>query len=100
MITRSKTMDAQNDKNNRSDDDSCPGHTVPPTNNYGPGNLSGDKTSVTHPDTLSNDINLREGPARFGKSAALQHDHTVIDGALGVAATHLKIVPKWPPKGT
>ena len=93
-------MDTHNDKNNRSDDNSCPGHTVPPTNNYGPGNLSGDKASVTHPDTLSNDINLREGPARFGKSAALQHDHTVIDGALGVAATHLKIVPKWPPKGT
>jgi len=91
MITRSKTMDIHNDKNNRSDDNSCPGHTVPPTFTYGPGDLSGEKSSVTHPDTLSNDTNLKEGPARLGKSIALHDDHTVMDGASGGAAIVIKI---------
>ena len=87
MLTRSKTMDTQNDKNNRSDDNSCPGHTVPPTFNYGLGDLSGEGTSVNHPDNLFNDKTFREGPAKLGKSMTLQHDHTVMDGAPGVAAT-------------
>jgi len=79
-------MDAQNDKNNRSDDDSCPGHTVPPTDNYGPEDISGNKISVTHPDTLSNNDNPRAGPAILGRSKALHDDHTVTDGASGAAA--------------
>ena len=40
-------MDSHNDQNNRSDDDSYPGQTVPPTKIYGPGELSGTKVSVS-----------------------------------------------------
>ena len=91
MLTRSKVMESNNNKNNRSDDDLFPGQTVPPTSKYGPGNLSGDNASVRHPDTLSNDRTLREGPASLGKND-LQDDLTVVDGAPGVAATETS---KW-----
>ena len=47
-----------------------------------------DNASVRHPDPLSNDMTLREGPADLGMND-IQNNHTVMDGAPGVAATIL-----------
>ena len=80
-------MESNNHKNNRSDDDLFPGQTVSPTSNYGPGDIRRNSASVRHPDTLSNDRTLREGPASLEMND-IQIDHTVMDGApREVAAT-------------
>ena len=89
MLTRSKTMESINDKNNRSDDDSYPGQTVPPTKIYGPGELSGTKESVINPDSLFNDNTRRGEPANLEGNHVSQYNHTdMMDGAPRVAATN------------
>src|SRR6185436_12060150 len=95
MLTRSKTMESINDKNNRSDDDSYPGQTVPPTKIYGPGELSGTNASVTNPDKLINDKTRRGEPANLEVGNVSHDNHIVMmEGVPRVAATVILVVQK------